>query len=216
MNDPKIVVALDYPQAAPALALAEQLDPALCRLKVGKELFTACGPQLVEQLVGKGYGVFLDLKFHDIPSTVANACMAASRLGVWMINVHALGGRAMLEAARTAVDRSEQRPLLVAVTVLTSIDQQALAEIGMPGSIEQTVLRLAGLAKDCGLDGAVCSAQEASALRRALGTGFRLVTPGIRPAASDTGRPVPRRHASRGLAPGIELSGNREADYAGG
>jgi len=186
MNDPKIIVALDYPLAALALALAEQLDPTLCRLKVGKELFTACGPQLVEQLVRKGFGVFLDLKFHDIPNTVANACAAASRLGVWMINVHALGGRAMLEAARAAVDKSEQRPLLVAVTVLTSIDQQALAEIGMPGSIEQTVLRLAGLAKDSGLDGVVCSALETPALRRTLGTEFCLVTPGIRPTASDT------------------------------
>lgn len=186
MNNPKIVVALDYSQAAPALSLVEQLDPHLCRLKVGKELFTICGPQLVEQLVGKGFGVFLDLKFHDIPNTVANACAAASRLGAWMINVHALGGRAMLEAARAAVDKSEQRPLLVAVTVLTSLNQQALAEIGMSGSIEQAVLRLAGLAKGCGLDGVVCSALETPALRRALGTEFCLVTPGIRPIASGT------------------------------
>jgi len=191
MNNPKIIVALDYAQAAPALALAQRLDPQLCRLKVGKELFTVAGPHVVEQLVELGFGVFLDLKFHDIPNTVAKACEAAARLGVWMLNVHAMGGRAMMQAARAAVDMASadkpaQRPLLIAVTVLTSMDQPALQEIGMAGSIEQTVQRLAGLAKDSGLDGVVCSALEASALRNVLGADFCLVTPGIRPAESGT------------------------------
>lgn len=187
MNPARIIVALDYPEAAPVLALAGRLDPALCKLKVGKELFTAAGPQLVEQLVDKGFGVFLDLKFHDIPNTVAGACQAAARLGVWMLNVHALGGRAMMQAARAALEKTQQRPLLVAVTILTSMDQQALAETGLPGSVEQNVLRLAELAKDSGLDGVVCSALETSALRQALGLDFCLVTPGIRPSEASKG-----------------------------
>lgn len=181
-HDPKIIVALDYAEAAQAMALVERLDPALCRLKVGKELFTAAGPRFVEQLVGKDFGVFLDLKFHDIPNTVAKACAAASRLGVWMLNVHASGGRTMLEAARDAVDNSASRPLLIAVTVLTSMDQATLNEIGVPGDLQQQVLRLASLTQACGLDGVVCSAQEAALLRSRLGQDFCLVTPGIRPA----------------------------------
>ncbi len=187
MNPTRIIVALDYPEAAPALALAGRLDPALCKLKVGKELFTAAGPQLVEQLVDKGFGVFLDLKFHDIPNTVAGACQAAARLGVWMLNVHALGGRAMMQAARAALEKTQQRPLLVAVTILTSMDQQALAETGLPGSVEQNVLRLAELSRESGLDGVVCSALETSALRQALGLDFCLVTPGIRPSEASKG-----------------------------
>lgn len=184
MNDPRIIVALDYATAAPALALVANLDPALCRLKVGKELFTAAGPQFVEQLVQRGFGVFLDLKFHDIPNTTAKACAAAARLGVWMVNVHAAGGRTMMETARAELDKATHRPLLIAVTVLTSMDQPALNEVGVPGGLQDQVLRLASLTYDCGLDGVVCSAQEAPLLRRELGSAFRLVTPGIRPASA--------------------------------
>ena len=182
MPDPRIIVALDYPEAAPALDLVARLEPALCRLKVGKELFTAAGPQLVEQLVQRGFEVFLDLKFHDIPNTVAQACKAASALGVWMVNVHALGGRRMMEAAREAVAQAAKPPKLIAVTVLTSMAQEDLAELGIAATPAELVLRLATLARDSGLDGAVCSAQEAALLRRACGSEFCLVTPGIRPA----------------------------------
>lgn len=182
--DPKIIVALDYPDAASANQLIANLDPALCRLKVGKELFTAEGPDFVRSLVDRGYGVFLDLKFHDIPNTTAKACEAAARLGVWMVNVHASGGRAMLQAAREAVNKTATPPLLIAVTVLTSMDQPALHEVGVDGRLEDQVLRLARLTQECGLDGVVCSAQEAPALRAALGQNFSLVTPGIRPAGS--------------------------------
>ncbi|MBM3343722.1 MAG: orotidine-5'-phosphate decarboxylase [Betaproteobacteria bacterium] len=180
MNDPKIIVALDYPAAEPALAMAAKLDPTLCRVKVGKELFTAAGPALVQTLVARGFGVFLDLKFHDIPNTVASACKAAARLGSWMINVHASGGRAMMQAAREALDGGATRPKLIAVTVLTSMAQSDLADIGIPGGAEAAVLRLARLAQAAGLDGVVCSAQEARVLRAACGAGFHLVTPGIR------------------------------------
>lgn len=181
-NDPKIIVALDFANAKQALTFVECLDPALCRVKVGKELFTAEGPRLVEQLVGKDYGVFLDLKFHDIPNTVAKACEAAAKLGVWMLNVHASGGRAMMEAARNAVDKSTHSPLLIAVTVLTSMDKVALNEIGVSGELQDQVLRLALLTEQSGLDGVVCSAQEAPMLRSKVAQDFCLVTPGIRPA----------------------------------
>lgn len=180
MNDPKIIVALDYASAQPALDIVARLDPVLCRVKVGKELFTAAGPALVEMLVARGFGVFLDLKFHDIPNTVAGACKAAARLGVWMMNVHASGGRAMMQAAREALAGEAQRPKLIAVTVLTSMAQSDLAAIGMPGSPDEAVLRLARLAQGAGLNGVVCSAQEARALRAACGADFSLVTPGIR------------------------------------
>ena len=182
MNDPKIIVALDYPQAAPALELARRLQPALCRLKVGKELFTAAGPQLVEQLQRLGFEIFLDLKFHDIPNTTAQACKSAAALGVWMVNVHALGGRRMLEAARAALAHVERRPQLIAVTILTSMAQGDLHDIGIELSPAQMVSRLARLTQACGLDGVVCSAQEAATLRSQCGADFRLVTPGIRPA----------------------------------
>ena len=182
MNDPKIIIALDYPAAAPALALAERLQPELCRLKVGKELFTASGPALLEQLMRRGFEIFLDLKFHDIPNTTAQACKAAASLGVWMVNVHALGGRKMLEAAREAIAHSTQRPKLIAVTLLTSMAQQDLADIGINATPAEMVLRLATLARDSGLDGVVCSAPEAALLRRQCGDEFCLVTPGIRPA----------------------------------
>ena len=179
-TDPKIIVALDYAAAQAALDIAARLDPVLCRVKVGKELFTAAGPALVETLVARGFGVFLDLKFHDIPNTVASACKAAARLGVWMMNVHASGGIAMLQAARAALEGHAQRPKLIAVTVLTSLAQSDLAAIGMQGSAAEAVLRLARLAQQAGVDGVVCSAQEAQALRAACGAGFNLVTPGIR------------------------------------
>lgn len=182
MNDPKIIVALDYPQAAPALELARRLQPASCRLKVGKELFTAAGPQLVEQLQRLGFEIFLDLKFHDIPNTTAQACKSAAALGVWMVNVHALGGRRMLEAARAALANIERRPQLIAVTILTSMAQDDLHDIGIEFSPAQMVSRLARLTQECGLDGVVCSAQEAAILRSQCAAGFRLVTPGIRPA----------------------------------
>lgn len=182
MNDPKIIIALDYSTAGPALALADRLEPKLCRLKVGKELFTAAGPAVVEKLMERGYGIFLDLKFHDIPNTAAQACKVAASMGVWMINVHALGGRKMLAAARDAVDNSVHQPKLIAVTMLTSMAQEELADIGITATPAEMVLRLATLARDSGLDGVVCSALEASLLRRQFGGEFCLVTPGIRKA----------------------------------
>jgi orotidine-5'-phosphate decarboxylase len=180
--DPKIIVALDYAQARDAIHLVEQLDPVICKLKVGKELFTAAGPQLVEQLVVKGFKVFLDLKFHDIPNTVAKACEAASNLGVWMLNVHASGGSAMMEAALEGVYKSHNQPFLIAVTVLTSMSQANLTELGIQNSIEEQVLKLATLTKQAGLHGVVCSAMEAQMLRKDMSDDFLLVTPGIRPA----------------------------------
>lgn len=179
--DPRIVVALDYADAAEALELAEELDPRYCRLKVGKELFTRGGPALVERLVKDDFDVFLDLKFHDIPNTVAQACAAAADLGVWMVNVHALGGRRMMEAARDALERAACPPLLIGVTVLTSMDENDVREIGLPGTPRDNVLRLAALVKQSGLDGVVCSSQEAADLRQGMGGQFFLVTPGIRP-----------------------------------
>lgn len=180
--DPKIIVALDYADAESALKLVKQLDPALCRLKVGKELFTAAGPQFVEKLTQSNFGVFLDLKFHDIPNTVAKACSAACNLGVWMLNVHASGGMEMMQAARQAVDNSAGKPLLIAVTVLTSMSQQTLNQIGIQTDLATHVLNLAKLTQQAGLDGVVCSALEAETLRNNLGKDFCLVTPGIRPA----------------------------------
>lgn len=182
-HDPRVIVALDYPNAEAALAFADRVDASLCRLKVGKELFTSAGPQLVEKLVGRGFDVFLDLKFHDIPNTVAQACKAAAQLGVWMVNVHTLGGRRMMETTREALDALPQRPLLIGVTVLTSMNEVDLAEIGLPAPAIQ-VERLARLAKTSGLDGVVCSAQESALLKAACGKDFKLVTPGIRPASA--------------------------------
>ncbi|MDP3282775.1 MAG: orotidine-5'-phosphate decarboxylase [Nitrosomonas sp.] len=185
MHDPRIIVALDFSSADDALQLADKLDPRLCRMKVGKELFTAAGPQLVEKLMTMGFDVFLDLKFHDIPNTVANACKAAAKLGVWMVNVHALGGRKMLMAARNAIAQGSSSTRLIAVTLLTSMDQDDLADIGLQGQPEQIVERLARLAHDCELDGVVCSALEAANLRHQIGKDFCLVTPGIRLANED-------------------------------
>jgi orotidine-5'-phosphate decarboxylase len=209
-SDPRIIVALDFSRADDALALTRRLDPARCGLKVGKELFVTAGPDLVRDLVARGFNVFLDLKFHDIPNTAAQACAAATALGVWMVNVHAAGGRAMLTAARDAVREAARAggtrpPKLIAVTVLTSLDDAALAETGVAGRAADQVLRLARLAQDCGLDGVVCSAQEAAALRAALGAGFLLVTPGIRPAGSATD------DQARIVTPAAALAGG--ADY---
>jgi orotidine-5'-phosphate decarboxylase len=181
-TDSKIIVALDYSDAASALTLVNQLDPTLCKLKIGKELFTAAGPQLVEKLVSKEFKVFLDLKFHDIPNTVEKACMAASNLGVWMLNVHASGGSAMMQAALEGVSKASYRPYLIAVTVLTSMNQSGLNEIGITDSMENQVLKLAKLVHHNGLHGVVCSALEAQVLRQHLPHNFLLVTPGIRPA----------------------------------
>jgi len=183
-QEPRIIVALDFPDAVRALELVECLDPARCRLKVGKEMFTRFGPGFVAGLTGRGFDVFLDLKFHDIPNTVAAACEAAADLGVWMINLHACGGRPMMEAARERLARLFEAPLLVAVTVLTSLDAGDLDDIGCPGDPGDRVLRLALLAEGAGLDGVVCSPREASSVRDRLGRGFLLVTPGVRPAGA--------------------------------
>ena len=195
----KIIVALDFDSLEKALTLVDQLDPKLCRLKVGKEMFTLFGPQWVSQLVDKGFDVFLDLKFHDIPNTVAKACAAAAKLGVWMVNVHAAGGVEMMKAARESLqDFGPDRPLLIAVTILTSMNAQEYNNIGFTRSIDDQVLHLAGLAKRAGLDGVVCSAMEAKRLTAELGNDFKLVTPGIRPAGSDKGdqsRVMTPRHA---------------------
>jgi len=181
---PRVIVALDFPDRTEAIALVDRLEPGSCRLKVGKELFTRAGPQMVEDLTMRGFEVFLDLKFHDIPNTVASACHAAAELGVWMLNVHALGGERMLLAAREGCARAGRSPLLVAVTILTSMDAQDLAAVGLAGSPEENVLRLATLVHGCGLDGVVCSSRETPVLRERIGPDFILVTPGIRPAGS--------------------------------
>ena len=183
---PRVIVALDYAAAGPARQFVDQVSPEQCRLKVGKELFTSAGPDFVRSLAEQGFDVFLDLKYHDIPTTVARACTAAADLGIWMLNVHALGGRRMLEAAREAISATASPPLLVAVTILTSMDATDLASIGLGGNPEEHVLRLATLASQCGLDGVVCSSRETASLRERLGSGFRLVTPGIRPAGSQS------------------------------
>ncbi len=180
----KVIVALDYADAASALALVNQLDPSLCKLKIGKELFTAAGPQLVEKLVAKNFDIFLDLKFHDIPTTVKKACQAASNLGVWMLNVHASGGSAMMQAAFEGVNKTSHKPYLIAVTVLTSMNQASLNEIGVEVSVENQVLKLARLTQEAGLHGVVCSALEAQLLRQHLPNDFLLVTPSIRPASA--------------------------------
>lgn len=178
-----IIVALDFADQQSALQMADQLDPALCRVKVGKELFTRSGPALVDALVKRGFDVFLDLKFHDIPNTVAAAVSAAADLGVWMVNVHASGGPRMMAAARAALEPlGSQRPLLIAVTVLTSMGADELHAIGVSASPADQVGRLAQLAQQSGLDGVVCSALETQQLARAHGREFALVTPGIRPA----------------------------------
>ena len=185
VNNPRIIIPLDFSSADDALELLEKLDPGSCRVKIGKELFTRTGPQFVNQVINLGFDVFLDLKYHDIPTTVARACAAAADMGVWMINVHALGGKKMMKAARAAISECHKQPLLIAVTVLTSLEASDLQDIGITKSVEEQVLILAGLANQCGLDGVVCSAHEARAIRRVTDGEFILVTPGIRPQHSN-------------------------------
>jgi orotidine-5'-phosphate decarboxylase len=188
MNDPKVIVALDYPTAQDALDMADRLDPKMCRVKVGKELFTVAGPDVVKQLMAKDFDVFLDLKFHDIPNTVAAALKVAAQMGVWMVNVHASGGSRMMRAARDAVDSvTNNKTHLIAVTVLTSMSPEDLSETGISKSPLEQVLYLAELAKQAGMDGVVCSAQETQTLRKALGDDFLLVTPGIRMPGDSAG-----------------------------
>jgi orotidine-5'-phosphate decarboxylase len=202
VSGPRIVVAMDFDNAAQCIAMARRLSPQDCRLKVGKELFTACGPQIVEQLMVLGFEVFLDLKFHDIPNTTAKAVKAAAELGVWMVNVHASGGERMLLAAREILEqRSGKRPLLIAVTVLTSMEASDLVGIGINTAPEEHVMRLAQLTQRCGLDGVVCSAQEASLMRANFGSEFCLVTPGIRLASS------PADDQRRTLTPAAAIAG---------
>lgn len=180
-----IIIALDYPDKTTALAFAKQINPQLARLKVGKELFMSAGPAVVEDLQGLGFDVFLDLKFHDIPNTVAQACVEAAKLGVWMTNVHASGGQPMMEEVMSRLSAFAKRPLVIAVTVLTSMQQAEFTAIGYQGSIAEQVQRLANLTQAAGLDGVVCSAQESALLRQNLGTDFLLVTPGIRLANNE-------------------------------
>ena len=181
VNCSRIITALDFTDPDDAIAFATQLDPKLCRLKVGKALFTAGGPKLIESLHKLGYEIFLDLKFHDIPHQVKLACQVAAQLGIWMLNVHAQGGRSMLQAAREGIDAiSSPKPFLIGVTLLTSLDASDLSEIGLSGTPLDNVLRLATLTQACGLDGVVCSAKEAAVLREHSGSDFLLVTPGIR------------------------------------
>ena len=185
MSHSRIILPLDFNTAEQALGLVDKLQPDLCRLKIGKELFTKAGPVLVEKLIAKGFDIFLDLKFHDIPTTVAKACAVAADLGVWMVNVHASGGTEMMSHAREEIEKKSHHPLLIGVTILTSMNQEALKELGIQCSIEEQVMRLAQLTSDAGLDGVVCSAREVKALRDNLGKEFKLVTPGIRPGGSN-------------------------------
>ncbi len=187
MTDPKIIVALDYDNEGDALNFVSRIDPKSCRLKVGNELFTTAGPQFVEKLINKDFEIFLDLKFHDIPNTVARACEAAARLGVWMVNVHASGGMVMMSTAAEALAKFEKKPLLIGVTVLTSMDRDQLSGIGLDLEPIDQVLRLAKLAKESGLDGVVSSARETTAIKAAINAPFVCVTPGIRPEGSDIG-----------------------------
>lgn len=203
MTGSPVIVALDYADKDEALSFVSSVTPDLCRLKVGKEMFTLFGPEFVKHLCSLGFDVFLDMKFHDIPNTVARAVEAAASLGVWMVNVHASGGPKMMKAAAEAVANFKgRRPLLTAVTVLTSMDAEQLAAIGITRPIEEQVTNLALLAKDCGLDGVVCSAREASMLRKIVGNDFALVTPGIRPAGSDVGDQVRIMTPSQAISAG--------------
>ena len=184
----KIIVALDYEKESDALALVDQIDPSLCRLKVGKEMFTTLGMNFVKQLHQRNFDVFLDLKYHDIPNTVARAVRSAADLGVWMVDLHASGGLRMMEEAKRILEPyGKDAPLLIAVTVLTSMEDLDLLQIGINASPMEQVLRLAHLTQRAGLDGVVCSPQEVEILRNACGEDFKLVTPGIRPIGADFG-----------------------------
>ena len=184
----KIIVALDYEKESDALALVDQIDPSLCRLKVGKEMFTTLGMNFVKQLHQRHFDVFLDLKYHDIPNTVARAVRSAADLGVWMVDLHASGGLRMMEEAKRILEPyGKDAPLLIAVTVLTSMEDLDLLQIGINASLREQVLRLAHLTQRAGLDGVVCSPQEVEILRNACGEDFKLVTPGIRPIGADFG-----------------------------
>ena len=184
----KIIVALDYEKESDALALVDQIDPNLCRLKVGKEMFTTLGINFVKQLHQRNFDVFLDLKYHDIPNTVARAVRSAADLGVWMVDLHASGGLRMMEEAKRILEPyGKDAPLLIAVTVLTSMEDLDLLQIGINASPMEQVLRLAHLTQRAGLDGVVCSPQEVEILRNACGEDFKLVTPGIRPIGADFG-----------------------------
>ncbi|ANS84967.1 orotidine-5'-phosphate decarboxylase [Vibrio scophthalmi] len=188
MIDQKVIVALDYDNQADAFAFVDRIDPASCRLKVGKEMFTLFGPDFVKELHKRGFSVFLDLKFHDIPNTCSKAVRAAAEMGVWMVNVHASGGERMMAASREILEPyGKDRPLLIGVTVLTSMEQSDLAGIGLDMAPKDQVIRLASLTKNAGLDGVVCSAHESSMLKAELGQEFKLITPGIRPAGSEQG-----------------------------
>lgn len=202
MSDPRVIVALDFASTDEALSFAAIVEPAQCRLKVGMELFSIGGPAIVGALAERGFDIFLDLKFHDIPNTVARACAVAARMGAWMLNVHTLGGADMLQAAREAVDGCDQRPLLIGITVLTSHAERDLAGVGIHGGLMHEVDVLAALARAASLDGVVCSPQEVAGLRKNMGAGFVLVTPGIRPTAAakdDQARTMaPREAVKRG------------------
>lgn len=188
MNSKPVIVVLDFSQAQSARDLVARLDPEMCRLKIGKELHTAAGPDLIDEFQRKGFDIFLDLKYHDIPNTVAAACRVAASQGVWMMNLHAAGGHRMMEAARNAVDAVQgKKSLLIGVTILTSLSDTEMPELGFTGSVAENVLRLATLTKACGLDGVVCSAKEATMLKAGLGSAFKLVTPGIRVAGDAKG-----------------------------
>lgn len=186
-NSPRLIVALDFPSVEMAYQLVKQLKPSLCRLKVGNILFTQAGPAFVEDLMKLGFEVFLDLKYHDIPQTVAGAVKAAAELGVWMVNVHIQGGQAMLEAASGALQSFNKRPLLMGVTILTSLQDEDLAPLGIQIPIEKLVPRMAEMAQQAGLDGVVCSSQEARILREQFDSSFVLVTPGIRLSRDEVG-----------------------------
>lgn len=204
MQNSKVIVALDYNDKKQAMDFVESVTPQSCKLKVGKEMFTLFGPDFVRELVAKGFDVFLDLKFHDIPNTVAKACAAAAELGVWMINVHASGGSKMMQAAKEALVQYDKPPKLIAVTVLTSMDSEQLSGTGIKTDIQSHVEHLAKLTKDSGLEGVVCSAMEAKKLKALLGADFTLVTPGIRPlgsAAGDQSRVVTPQQA---VADGVD------------
>jgi len=175
-----IIVALDYDNERDVMSFVAKINPSLCKLKVGKELFTACGPKIIEKLIISGYDVFLDLKFHDIPNTVYKACKAAANLGVWMLNVHTSGGIKMMDMAKQAIDEATHKPLLIGVTVLTSMSKQYLQQIGVSCGLDEQVDHLAALAYKCGLDGVVCSALESIRIKEHTSANFLTVTPGIR------------------------------------